>query len=154
MTRPRLLAYALALSLSLNLGVLAAVGYRALESGRSTGLGEEAGLVSHLGLSEVQQRQWRDAELAFLAEFEPRSDEIREHRDRLVRAIFADDLDREAIESARARIAELQELQQRLVIEQLLRERELLDKGQRERLVKLLLEQAPGAEGLEPLHRD
>jgi len=151
----RLLLYVLILSISLNLGVLAAVGYRALGSANAPGSDEAfAGLVSYLGLREEQQRHWREAEAAFLAQFEPRAAEIREGRDRLIRAIFADDPDPAAIESERARISELQDAQQRVVIEQLLRERELLDAEQRERLVKLLLEQRPGAGGFEQLHRD
>jgi len=155
MTRSRLLLYVLILSISLNLGVLAGVGYRALESARAPDSDEAfAGLVSHLGLREEQQRHWREAETAFLAQFGPRAAEIRERRDRLIRAIFADDPDPAAIESERARISALQNAQQRAVVEQLLRERELLDAEQRERLVKLLLEQPPGAVGFEQLHRD
>lgn len=155
MNRSRLLLYVLILSVSLNLGVLAAVGYRALDSARAPGSDEAfAGLASYLGLREEQQRHWREAEAAFLAQFEPRAAEIRERRDRLIRAIFADDVDPAAIESERARISALQDAQQRVVIEQLLRERELLDAKQRERLVKLLLEQPPEAGGFEQLHRD
>lgn len=155
MIRSRLLAYTLALSLSLNLGVLGAVGYHALGSGGATGSDEAfSGFVSYLGLSDAQQQHWREAEAEFLAQFEPRSAEIRERRDRLIRAIFADHPDRAVIENERDRIAGLQDAQQRLVIEQLLRERELLDAGQRERLVRLLLEQRPGSAGFEQLHRD
>lgn len=155
MNRSRLLAYVLALSLSLNLGVLGALGYRALEAGRAGGADDAfAGLASHLGLRDDQQRQWRDAEAAFLGQFEPRAAEIREHRDRLIHAIFADQPDPAAIESERARIAALQDAQQHAVIAQLLRERELLDSAQRERLVALLLEQGSGAIDFEKLHRD
>src|SRR5690606_5835507 len=58
----RLLLYVLILSISLNLGVLAAVGYRALGSANAPGSDEAfAGLVSYLGLREEQQRHWREA---------------------------------------------------------------------------------------------
>jgi len=155
MTQSRLMSYVLILSLSLNLGVLGALAYRSLESGHAAGPDKEfAGLVSHLGLNEEQQRHWHEAEAGFLAQFEPRAVEIHEHRDRLIQAIFADEPDRAAIESARARIAALQDAQQHAVIEQLLRERELLDTDQRERLAKLLLEQERDAAGFEQLHRD
>ncbi len=155
MTRSRLLLYVLILSTSLNLGVLAGVGYRALGSAHAPGSDAAfAGLVDYLGLREEQQRHWREAEAAFLAQFEPRAAEIRERRDRLIGAIFADEPDPTAIESERARISALQDAQQRAVIEQLLRERELLDAEQRDRLVQLLLEYPPGAEGFEQLHRD
>lgn len=154
MTRSRLLLFTLILSLSLNVGVLVAVGYRSLDWAHAPHTDAEfAGLVDYLGLRDEQQQRWRDAEAVFLAQFEPRASEIRERRDRLIRAIFADDPDPTAIESERARISALQDAQQRAVIEQLLRERELLDAGQRERLVKLLLEQPLGA-GFEQLHRD
>lgn len=155
MTRSRLLLFVLILSLALNLGVLVAVGYRALGSANAPDSDASfAGLVDYLGLREEQQRRWREAEAVFLAKFAPRAAEIRERRDRLIRAIFADDPDPSAIESERARISALQDAQQRAVIEQLLRERELLDGAQRERLVKLLLEQPLGTGGFEQLHRD
>lgn len=155
MTRSRLLLFVLILSLSLNLGVLVAVGYRSLGWTHAPDSDAAfAGLVDYLGLREEQQRRWRDAEAVFLAQFEPRASEIRERRDRLIRAIFEDDVDPAAIESERARISTLQDAQQRAVIEQLLRERELLDAEQRARLVKLLLEQPVGSGGFEQLHRD
>lgn len=155
MNRSRLLGYVLVLSLSLNLGVLGALGYRSLESGGVTRSGEGfPGLVSYLGLGEEQERRWHDAEAAFLAQFEPRAAEIRKRRDRLIQAIFTEGLDRVAIESERAGIAALQDAQQHAVIDQLLRERELLDAGQRERLVKLLLEKPLDGVDFEKLHRD
>lgn len=155
MTNPRWLRYVLVISLALNLGVLGAIGYRAIQSsgvpGASPGF---PGLVDYLDLRDEQKRDWREAESHFLAQFEPRASEIRELRDRLIRAMFADDPDRAAIESDRARIARLQEEQQRLVVEQLLRERAVLDAAQRERLMQLLLEQSAGQSGPETLHRD
>ena len=151
----RFLRYALALSLSVNLGVIGALGYRAIEAGRLPGTGESfPGLVRYLDLSDAQQRHWHDAESDFLANFEARAAEIHERRDRLIREVFADEPDHAAIEAERARIARLQDEQQRVVIDQLLRERALLDKAQRERLVQLLLDQPVGAPGFETLHRD
>ncbi len=51
-------------------------------------------------------------------------------------------------------ISRLQDEQQRLVVAQLLRERELLDATQRERLVRLLMAQPVGPSAFERLHRD
>ena len=48
----------------------------------------------------------------------------------------------------------LQEVQQQRVIEQLLKERALLDAAQRDRLAALLLAQPAGPSGIERLHRD
>ena len=45
-------------------------------------------------------------------------------------------------------------MQQQRVIEQLLKERSLLDAAQRDRLVALLLAQPAGPSGVERLHRD
>lgn len=59
-----------------------------------------------------------------------------------------------AIDAERAAIARLQDEQQKLVIRQLLRERELLSAKQRARLVRLLLEQPVGPTTMERLHRD
>lgn len=151
----RALRYVLALSLAANLGVLGAVGYRAISAPSTPGTGPEfPGLVRYLQLGEEQQRHWRDAETAFLAQFEPRAREIHAGRDRLIRAIFAEEPDRATIDSERAEIARLQDEQQRAVIDQLLREQALLDSGQRQRLARLLLEQPVGASDFERLHRE
>lgn len=152
------LRVALVLSLLVNLGVLGAIGYRAIgvdrslqDSGRT---GDFPGLARYLSLTEAQQRRWQEAEASFLAGLAAGGDEIRARRDRLIREIFADAPDAAKIEAERAGIARLQDAQQRLVIAQLLRERSLLDAGQRERLAQLLLDQPVGASGFEQLHRD
>lgn len=148
----------LALSLLVNLGVLGAIGYRAIGTEQVAPVAgtdrEFPGLARYLSLSEEQQRHWREAESAFLSRLGAGSDEIRQRRDRLIREIFADAPDTARIESERAGIARLQDEQQRLVIEQLLRERAMLDAGQRRRLAQLLLDQPVGAFGVERLHRD
>ncbi len=58
------------------------------------------------------------------------------------------------IDAERAAIAARQDAQQRGVIEQLLKERELLTAAQRERLAQQLLAQPAGPSGFERLHRD
>ena len=152
------LRIALSLSLLVNLGVLGAIGYRAVDAARvppaAGTAGEFPGLASYLSLTEAQRRQWHDAEAAFLARLAAGGGEIRSRRERLVREIFADAPDLAKIEAERAGIARRQDEQQRLVIEQLLRERAMLDADQRERLAQLLLSQPVGASGFEQLHRD
>ncbi len=152
MNRSTLVRIALALSLLVNLGVLGSVGWRVWQANHGARLEGFPGLVRHLGLDEAQQRRWHEAEAAFLEQYRAASREIHARRDRLIDAIFAPTPDAQAIESERAAIARLQDAQQKLVIEQLLRERELLDDAQRERLRELLLQQPVGASGVEGLH--
>lgn len=144
------------LSLLANVGVLGAFGYRALESGRWPGAGADAfpGLTKYLALDTQQQRRWQEAEEGFVERYAAGAAAIHEGRDRLIRLIFADSPDMAAIEAERAEIAQRQNEQQRIVIEQLLRERELLDAGQRARLAQLLLSQPVRGSGFEELHRD
>lgn len=152
MTKNLALRVALALSLLLNVGVLGAAAWRALAWGEAQG--DFPGFSRYLQLTDDQQRRWREAEAAFLEPFRVGASEIHERRDRLITAIFADDPDAAAIEAERAAIARLQSDQQRLVIEQLLREREMLDAEQRRRLAQLLSSQPAGASTFEQLHRD
>ncbi len=74
------------------------------------------------------------------------------HRRALVEALFAEAIDPLRIETARAAIAELQQDQQRLIIEQLIAEREILDARQRQQLLGLLLAQPPARTTVEDLH--
>jgi Spy/CpxP family protein refolding chaperone len=79
---------------------------------------------------------------------------IKEHRDRLIEAIFAEAPDPELIERERIAIAGLQDAQQQQVIEQLLLERNILTAEQRQRLAQLLTQQPVGPSGFESLHRE
>lgn len=138
----------LVLSLLVNLGVLGALGYRALQSGDSPSL------VQQLTLDAEQQRHWHEAETIFLAQFAADSREIRQRRDRLITRIFAVTPDTAAIEVERNGIASLQDRQQKLVIAQLLKESKILDEVQRKRLAQLLMSQPIGPSTFESLHRN
>lgn len=138
----------LALSLLVNLGVLGALGYRALQSR------DGPSLVQQLKLDAEQQRHWHEAETTFLAQFAADSKEIRQRRDRLITRIFAAAPDMAAIEVERHGIAGLQDRQQKLVIAQLLQESEMLDDAQRERLAQLLMSKPIGPSTFESLHRN
>lgn len=146
------LRFALALSLLVNLGVLGAVGYRAWVQGTAPAAGEN--LPRFLQLSAEQLRRWHASEAAFLGQLGSGAAQIRTHRDRMIGAIFAATPDPALIDAERSAIARLQDEQQKLVIAQLLRERELLQVEQRERLARLLLAQPVGPSSIEQLHRD
>lgn len=154
MSRTTLLRIALVVSLLVNLGVLGAVGWRALQPDHAGRAADFPGLVQYLALDETQQRRWRQAETGFLEQFHASTQQIHERRARLIDAIFAPTPDAKAIEAERAAIARLQDEQQKLVIEQLLGERELLDPGQRERLRVLLQQQPVGPARVEELHEE
>jgi hypothetical protein len=143
---PRLLRTLLVFSLLINVGVLGGAAYRALATDAFPGL------PRHLGLDAEQTRRWHAAEHDFLARLAEGATAIQAHRDRMIRAIFADTPDLALIDAERAAIATLQDAQQKRVIEQLLRERELLDPPQRARLAALLLAQPAAPSGVERLH--
>lgn len=146
--KPHLLRTLLAFSVLINVGVLGAAAYRGLTSDAF------AGLPRYLGLDTAQTSHWHEAERDFLVQLAEGTTAIEAHRARMIRAIFADTPDLAQINAERAAIAALQDVQQKRVIEQLLRERELLDAAQRERLAALLLARPAGPSGVERLHRD
>lgn len=152
---PSTLRRALAFSVLINLGVLTALGWQKLVSdGLPMPSGAPNSLSRELQLSSSQLQRWHDAEAPFLALLHASSADIQKYRDELIQAIFSGDVDRARIDRAQANIAELQNHQQQLVIEQLLREREILNPNQREQLAQLLIQQPVGPSGFERLHRD
>lgn len=146
---PKRLRTLLVFSLLINVGVLGGAACRALSADTADPF---PGLPRHLGLDATQTDRWHAAERDFLIQLADGAATIQAHRDRLIRAIFSDTPDPAVIDAERAAIATLQDAQQRRVIEQLLRERELLDPAQRARLVDLLLAQPVGPAGFERLH--
>ena len=128
------LFYSLVLSVLLNLGVVGAAGYQALR--RDAGVGDLAG---HLKLDAQQRSRWQALEESFTRELDAGWRDIAQHRERLIREVFSERPDAARIEAERARIADLQALQQQRVIAQFLRERDILSAEQRRTLVDLLL---------------
>ncbi len=146
----------LTLSLLLNVGVLGAVGYRTWQNGNVSGAQGEAKpdqLAQRLNLSEEQRRQWRQKEERFLREMQVDWEQVRLHRENMIRQIFSPQPDMAAIETARAAICRIQEKQQRHVIAQLMEEQRMLDAQQRETLAGLLIQQRPAGSLEEHLHR-
>jgi Spy/CpxP family protein refolding chaperone len=145
---------ALTLSLLVNFGVIAAVGWQKLQTdGLPAPSGAPTELSRHLQLSASQLQRWHDAEAPFLAFLHASNSAIGEHRNRLIQAIFDERVNRQTIDAEQAKIAELQNDQQRLLIEQLLRERDILEPQQRAKLAHLLTQQPVGASPIEQLHR-
>lgn len=147
----------LGFSLLLNIGVLGAVGYQAWHSGEWPWLhadGKRNHLAEYLKLSEEQRKQWQEKEEKFLREMSTDWEDVRIHRERMIRQIFSPQPNLAAIEAERAAISHLQEKQQRHVIEQLMEEQRILDTMQREALAGLLIQQKPASSLEERLHGD
>lgn len=133
----------LAASLLVNAGVFAAVWRAGLPA---DGVGERAffgmghsEVAEQLRLDAVQRERWTNMEAEFLKELNQSARRIEGHRERMVREILSEQPDSTTIERERAEIFALQEAQQRAVIAQLLKERELLRPEQRAALADLLL---------------
>ncbi|WP_312485020.1 periplasmic heavy metal sensor [Stutzerimonas nitrititolerans] len=145
---------ALVLSVLVNVGVLAGLGWQKLSrDGLPMPSGAPTELSRELQLSASQLQRWHDAEAPFLAYLRASNASLGEHRNRLIEAIFAEQVDRTVIDAEQAKIAELQNEQQRLLIDQLLQEREILEPQQRGRLAQVLTQQSFGADSIEQLHR-
>jgi Spy/CpxP family protein refolding chaperone len=135
------LKWLLALSLSLNAGVIAAFVVNQMKT-LPAASGAQSGRVSlpdYLQLDAGQRQRWDEIEQGFLQDIAANWRDIRAHREMLVRQVFSNAPERAAIDAEQARIAALQDGQQRRVIAQLLAERDLLNPRQREMLMSLLL---------------
>lgn len=137
----------LALSLLINAGVLAGAWFQARHAEGATelalfGMGHER-VPDYLKLDRTQRERWHAMEQDFVKALNDAGREIQAHRERLVREIFSAQPDAALIERERAAIFALQEAQQRSVIAQLLKEREMLSAEQRAALAGLLLKQDP-----------
>ena len=133
-TERKPLHWLLAASLALNLGMLGTVAW---QQWRPQAAAQH--LTDMLELDAAQRQQWQALERPFLEDLNGNWEQIRQHRETLVKAIFSDKPDPSAIAREQARIAELQNAQQQRVITQLMAERELLNDTQRARLLALLL---------------
>lgn len=152
MKHPTWIRTLLAVSLALNLGILAALVLRPARVAPPPA--PAVHLPDYLALTPGQRMRWDALEAPFLHDLSSNWDDIRHRREALVRHIFAPAPDRAAIDAEQAAIARLQAAQQQRVITQLLAERELLDTAQRERLLQLLLGRyAQEATEEELLHR-
>lgn len=138
----------LAASLLVNAGVLAAVWVPSWGAGGAIeralfGMRHEQ-VPEHLGLDAAQRERWHALEAGFVEQLRDSGGRIQAHRERLVREILSAQPDAAAIERERSAIFALQEAQQRAVIAQLLKEREMLRPEQRMALAELLIAQSAG----------
>ena len=147
--KPASLRLALLLSVALDLGVIATV---ALDRLRPPAAESKPPLHQMLGLNEDQRARWEAAERPFLQQFDAATAQLENHRAALIDALFADTIDSARIETERAAIATLQQTQQRLIIEQLIVERAILDATQRAQLARLLRDQPGTRSTVEDLH--
>ncbi|MDX9885547.1 periplasmic heavy metal sensor [Thauera sp.] len=147
--KPASLRLALLLSVALNLGVIGAV---TLDRLRPPAAQSKPPLHQVLGLNENQRTRWEAAERPFLQQFDAATAQLENHRAALIEALFADTIDGARIETERVAIAELQQTQQRLIIEQLIAERAILDAQQRAQLARLLRDQPGTQSTVEDLH--
>jgi Spy/CpxP family protein refolding chaperone len=136
----------LALSLLVNVGVIAgawlqASGTDATPERSWFGMGHRQ-VPDYLGLDAAQRERWHAMEQEFVATLNQSSREIASHRERLVREILSAQPAESVIDRERTAIFTLQQAQQRSVIAQLLKEREMLSPQQRLALADLLLQQA------------
>jgi Spy/CpxP family protein refolding chaperone len=147
----------LALSLLINAGVLAGAWFQARRAEGATevaffGMGHER-VPDYLKLDPTQRERWHAMEQDFVKSLNDAGRKIQTHRERLVREIFSEQPDAAVIERERTAIFAMQEAQQRSVIAQLLKEREMLNPAQRAALADLLLKQDPqNSAGAQPLH--
>jgi Spy/CpxP family protein refolding chaperone len=149
--------YLLVVSLALNVGIVTALVIRPSPPRPVETAAQPAhlNLQDYLALSAEQRIQWQQLEPAFLHELAANWQSIRQHREALVRHIFAAAPDRTVIDAEQAAIAKLQGAQQQRVITQLLAERNVLDEQQRKRLMDLLLSRySQETTEEELLHRD
>lgn len=157
MNRSHWTRYVLAISLSLNLGIVGALLWHTFQPRPAADAAPAAhlNLQDYLELSTEQRARWKALEPDFLQELSANWQAIRQHREALVRHIFAATPDRAAIDAEQAAIARLQGVQQQRVITQLLAEHALLDERQRTRLMERLLNRyAQESTEEEQLHRD
>ena len=147
----------LAISLALNLGVVAALVLRQPPPADPPATAHVApvNLQDYLELTSESPPHCPPFPPCYHTEKTTKYNAIRKHREALVRHIFAAAPDRQAIDAEQAAIARLQAEQQQRVIAQLLAERALLNEAQRVRLMELLLRRyAQESSEEELLHRE
>ncbi len=134
----------------LNISILLAIVWSSW--GRTWSTGQQLVLENYLQLDAEQVLYWRQAEQTFLVQLEGNEAAIKQQRNALIGAVFADDLQLDDVHLARNALAQLQNQQQQIVIEQLLAERAILTARQRQTLQDLLIQQPIHASQYEQLH--
>lgn len=134
----------------LNLGILFAVAWATW--GQSEHTTKNPKLTEYLQLNAQQITQWHAAEQGFLVQLRDNESAIETQRNALIEAIFHEELALENVHQARENLAHLQNQQQKIVVEQLLTERQILTTQQRSLLQHLLQQQSAETSHYEQLH--
>lgn len=138
------LKYLLAVSLALNLSVVATAAYRSVAARRSwtspfgTKMARDRFLFEQLALSPPQLQAMRERAIPFRAEVDRRRADILARNRELTRLLRAEAPDPAAIDALIAEISRLQEDLQRQITRQMLAQKALLDRGQQQRFVDLI----------------
>ncbi len=137
----RILRTLLAASLALNIGFAGTAVYRHWLGPAPVRSASPASLPDRLGLTADQRSAWEALERPFLRDLSANWAAIRSLRQALLDEIFAAEPDKERLAKLQARIAALQDSQQKRVIAQLLSERSVLDERQRSLLKGFLTQE-------------
>jgi Spy/CpxP family protein refolding chaperone len=138
------LKYLLAVSLVLNLSVVATAGYRHLSARGSwtspfgTKMAGDRFLFEELSLTPQQMRTMREKAIPFRAEIDRQRAEILARRKELVGLLRSDAPDAAAVDAAIAAISGLQETMQRKITRQMLEQKALLEPGQQRKFLDLI----------------
>lgn len=138
------LKYLLAISLALNLSVIATAGYRYLSargtwtSPFGTKMAKDRFLFEELSLTKQQMRTMREKAVPFRAEIDRQRAGILARRQDLIRLLRSDVPDTAAIDRAIAEISAMQQTMQRQITRQMLEQKSLLDSGQQQRFLDLI----------------
>ena len=138
------LKYLLAISLALNLSVIATAGYRYFSvrgtwtSPFGTKMARDRFLFEELSLTQQQMRTMREKAIPFRAEVDRQRAEILARRKDLIRLLRSDAPDIGAIDGVIAEISAMQEAMQKQITRQMLEQRALLDGGQQKRFLDLI----------------
>lgn len=122
--------------------------------GRAWTTDKQPVLANYLQFDAQQVLQWRQAEQGFLVQLERNEDAIKQQRNALIETVFADELVLDDVQSARQALAQLQNQQQEIVVEQLLVERAILTTKQRHLLKDILIQQPIHSSQYEQLHKN
>lgn len=138
------LRYLLAISLALNLSVIATAGYRYFSargtwtSPFGTKMAKDRFLFEELSLTRQQMRTMREKAVPFRAEVDRQRAGILARRKDLIRLLRSDSPDTAAIDGVIAEISAMQEAMQQQITRQMLEQKALLDAGQQERFLDLI----------------
>jgi hypothetical protein len=157
--RNKWLALALVLSVAINIGVFGSVGYRLVRGKPSADCIEESSgsaldrLAAEIGFSSEQTRAFADLRNSFEPRIQSLRDGLMEKRTRLVEAIKPPEASLEGLLPYVEEIEALQAELQKLVVDQMLKEKALLTGEQQKKFLSMISTRLCPA-GRHPLERN